>query len=167
MWRKFDRSWSSMVKFDKCCSISWRSGSQCFVCFGVIRPKKHDLGRADAPPARWSSKTWSSRRGLSNEGFSRSIFHAQWRKVTQSRWQSGFFRAQQEFRPLHPRRDFCFLKDWVECGSWQRFISLKTITDGSRLSLWKRSITISHWRRLSASRFLRRFCETSRSCTMM
>ena len=36
--------------------------------------------------------------------------------------------------------DFCFLKNWVECESWQRFISLKTITDGSLLCLWKRSI---------------------------
>ena len=32
------------------------------------------------------------------------------------------------------RFDFCFLKNWVECGSWQRFISLKTITNGSFLS---------------------------------
>ena len=40
--------------------------------------------------------------------------------------------------PLLPRRSvptnvcrvFCFLKIWVKCGCWQRFISLKTITDG-------------------------------------
>ena len=28
----------------------------------------------------------------------------------------------------------------MKCGSWQRFIPLKPITDGSLLSLWKRSI---------------------------
>ena len=34
-----------------------------------------------------------------------------------------------------------FLNKWVECGRWQHFMALKTITDGSLLSLWKRHAT--------------------------
>ena len=30
---------------------------------------------------------------------------------------------------------FAFWKNWVTCGCWQRFISLKKITDGSLLSI--------------------------------
>ena len=41
--------------------------------------------------------------------------------------------------------DFCFLKNWVKWESWQRFISLKTIADGSHVSLWKRTSDDHAW----------------------